>query len=334
MARSPLTLAALATSAVDALDVTSASPLGSTGSATDAALLFTRDGSRLIVRVPRTKSSDTALGAELTSLRALSGGIRARLPFPVPTFLGDAPAPPTRAFVYDHLAGTPVDVTRIGRGDPLAANIGRGIAAVHSLPTSFVADADLPIVRPLDALTSVSAIMDRATSTGLVPAALVDRWEHATEDAALWQFAPTVIHGDMSSSVILHEGDAVTGILGWHALSVGDPARDLFWALGSTTTGAADGIFEAYNIVRGSTDRQTRKRAMLYAELEIAKWLLHGTEQRSTDIVDDAVAMLHDLVDVVQHDGTRNIDTNTRPVMTVEEVEAMLDRDERHPEGR
>ena len=39
--------------------------------------------------------------------------------------------------------------------------------------------------------------------------------------------------------------------------------------------------------------------------------------------------MLHNLVDVVQNDLSRSIETNTRPVMTVNEVEDMLDRNER-----
>jgi hypothetical protein len=40
--------------------------------------------------------------------------------------------------------------------------------------------------------------------------------------------------------------------------------------------------------------------------------------------------MLHNLVDVVQHDISRRIDTNTSPVMTVAEVEDMLDRNGRN----
>ena len=40
--------------------------------------------------------------------------------------------------------------------------------------------------------------------------------------------------------------------------------------------------------------------------------------------------MLHNLVDVVQHDINRRIDTNTSPVMTVTEVEDMLDRNGRN----
>jgi hypothetical protein len=68
---------------------------------------------------------------------------------------------------------------------------------------------------------------------------------------------------------------------------------------------------------------------MLYAELELAKWLLHGTDLRSTEIVDDAVAMLSGLVDSVQNDIMNPIGPQTIPTMAVEEVEAMLARSER-----
>ena len=53
---------------------------------------------------------------------------------------------------------------------------------------------------------------------------------------------------------------------------------------------------------------------MLYAELEIAKWLLHGTETRNTAIVDDAVDMLHGLLDSVQNDKSAAWYNGTRAI--------------------
>jgi hypothetical protein len=85
-------------------------------------------------------------------------------------------------------------------------------------------------------------------------------------------------------------------------------------------------VIDAYQQTRGSSDRQIGRRARLYAELEIAKWLLHGTQERSTEIVDDAVTMLHGLVDTVQNDLNQTLSHNTMPVMAVDEVEAMLDQ--------
>ena len=76
-------------------------------------------------------------------------------------------------------------------------------------------------------------------------------------------------------------------------------------------------------------DRQLRQRAMLLSELEIARWLLHGTETRSTEIVDDAVQMLSGLVDEVQKDIMNPIGPQTMPVLGVDEVERLLEQTER-----
>jgi hypothetical protein len=91
----------------------------------------------------------------------------------------------------------------------------------------------------------------------------------------------------------------------------------------------AETAFDAYTRVRGAGDRQVRQRAMFYAELEVAKWLLHGTETRSTEIVDDAVGMLTALADSVRSDVMNPIGAQTMPTMAVDEVEAFLSRAER-----
>jgi hypothetical protein len=57
--------------------------------------------------------------------------------------------------------------------------------------------------------------------------------------------------------------------------------------------------------------------------------LLHGTQERSTDIVDDAVAMLHGLLDSVQGDMGQALGHNTMPVLDVDQVEDMLDHRQR-----
>ena len=330
MVRTALTLAALATSAVAGLDVTSATRFGALGSGNfEKATLTNREGRRLIIRVPRMQSAADYATADLAGLRALSTGVRGKLPFAVPRYLGEVAVEATRAIVYDFLPGDPLALSELASITELAASVGRSLAAIHSLPTGFVIDAGLPLVRPLDALSGVVSIMDRAGSTGLVPGALLSRWERATEDPALWQYAPTVINGGLTASSFIHGDNAVTGVVGWALLSVGDPARDLFWALSTSAADASDGVLDEYNKTRGSSDRQVKKRAMLYAELELAKWLLHGTEVKSTAIVDDAIAMLHNVVDFVQNDLNRRIDTNTRPVLSVAEVEEMLDRDDR-----
>jgi macrolide phosphotransferase len=330
MARSHLTLAALATSAVSGLDVAAASSFGSGAHGDfESALLTCRDGSHRIIRVPTSERAEAEQSADLVALRALSNGVRARLPFAVSNFAGQTPISGTRAVVYDFVYGSKVELGAIPDGSALAPSLGRAVAAIHTLPTSFVADAGLPVLGPAEILRSSVTIMDRAGATNLVPAALLGRWEKATEDSALWQFAPTVINGALSADSILTEDDQVTGVLGWQSLSIGDPARDLFWLVSSPGEYVAESAFEAYNEARGSSDRQVKQRAMLYAELEIAKWLLHGTHEHSTEIVDDAVQMLHGLVDTVHNQLDQTLSHQTMPVMALDEVEAMLDRNQR-----
>ncbi|MDQ1564600.1 MAG: macrolide phosphotransferase, partial [Actinomycetota bacterium] len=178
-------------------------------------------------------------------------------------------------------------------------------------------------------LRSCIAIMDRAAATGLVPAALLTRWEAAAEESKLWQFQPTVINGALSADSMLYAGNDVTGVLDWHELRVGDPAQDLFWLLAARDEAVGEVAFDAYNESRGSADRQIRQRAMLYAELELAKWLLHGTRIHSTEIVDDAVGLLTGLSDNVRNDVMNPLAPLTMPTLAVDEVEAMLLRSER-----
>jgi aminoglycoside phosphotransferase (APT) family kinase protein len=257
--------------------------------------------------------------------------VRTRLPFAVSSFAGQTPIAGTRAVVYEFVYGSKVSLDRIT--PELAASIGEAIAAIHALPTSFVVDAGLGAQSAVDSHRAVVALMDRATATGLVPLLLQQRWEQAGAESGLWQFTPTVINGALGSDSLLvasgpNADPQVTGILGWHALRVGDPALDLQWLLGATQPGATDAAFDAYGAARGQIDRQLRQRATLLAELEVARWLLHGTEVRSTEIVDDAVEMLSALTDDAQTSLVNTVSNETRPLDTGE-LEDLLDRSER-----
>jgi macrolide phosphotransferase len=229
--------------------------------------------------------------------------------------------------VYEFVYGSKVPLGDLTPAH--AASIGRAVAAIHALPTSFVSDAGLPVLTAIESLRACITILDRAAATGLVPGELLARWEGATEESKLWQFQPAVVNGSLTGNSFLYNDSEVSGVLGWHDLHVGDPAKDLFWLLGTPGEQVAEAGFDAYNDLRGSADRQVRQRSMLYAELEIAKWLLHGTDTRNTEIVDDAVAMLHRLLDNVHNNVTNPIGPQVLPTMEVTEVEEMLNRSER-----
>jgi aminoglycoside phosphotransferase (APT) family kinase protein len=312
---------------VPGLDIVETAAFGGAGGDFDCALLTGRDGRHWLVRVPRNERAESEQSADLVALRALSAGVRTRLHFAVSAFAGQTPINGTRAIVYEFVYGAKVSLGAIDV--PRASSIGRAVAAIHSLPTSFVADSGLPVLSALECLRSCVTIIDRAAATGLVPAALLSRWEAATEEARLWQFQPTVINGVLTADSLLFAGGEVTGVLGWQELRVGDPARDLSWLLAAQDETIPEVSLDAYNEVRGGADRQVRQRAMLYSELELAKWMLHGTELRNQDIVDDAVNLLAALTDTVRRDVLNPIGPQTMPTMAVDDVEALLARTER-----
>ncbi|MCW4458107.1 phosphotransferase [Microbacterium sp. MPKO10] len=328
MARSPLTLAAVATSALPGTTFVGSGELGhrETGSY-DSALLLADDDTRFVVRIPTNQQAETDQARELLVLQAMSDGIRSRLPFDVHRVLGQAPTGDTRAVVYDYLPGYQVDADAIPAGDGVASSMGGALAALHALPGSFVAEAGLPVQSASDSRSEARNIIERAASTKLLPAAVRKRWADAAADDALWRFQPTVIGGSIAADSFLitdhSAGPIVTGMIGWGSLRVADPARDLHWL--SAAGEAAESVFAAYVAASTRTpDAMIRQRSMLYAELELARWLLHGRDLHDQAIIDDAVAMLDGLVDSVLGNLMSPISSSPGPVMTVADVQEML----------
>lgn len=104
------------------------------------------------------------------------------------------------------------------------------------------------------------------------------------------------------AAFVLGEGDAgprVTGLLTWGGLSVGDPAVDLRWT--ASAPNARDDVLTAYTRAsHRAPDAMLRERSRLYAELEFAKWLVHGHTSGSKSVVEDAVALLEALAENVR----------------------------------
>src|SRR5690606_34267618 len=141
--------------------------------------------------------------------------------------------------------------------------------------------------------------------TDRLPRTIVRRWRGAIADDAVWRFESTVVLGGATAASFLFEDvddvPTVTGVLGWHGLSVGDPATDLRWI--ASAPDAADDIFAAYQeSAHRAPDTAVRSRARLYAEMEFVRWLVHGLDERRGDIVDDAVGLIASLADSVRDD--------------------------------
>ncbi len=290
----------------------------------DAAVLTGTDGRSWLIRVPRTKTADSRLEAELLGLAALTHGARSRLPFAIASLAGRTKVGPTFAAVTEHFPGTAFPASQIPiEPEGLGFHIGLAIGAVHTLPATVVADAMLPMSGPAESRRAAISVLERTTATGLLPAAVQGRWQQAIDDADLWQFQARVV-GGFDASSFLSSGDEVIAVQGWHGLAVSDPAVDMKWAV--QTERVADAVFAGYWSAAGTADRRLRHRAALLSELDLGRWLLHGTETKSTEIVDDAVELLTTLAERVHGDMSARIDNPTAPVLTLGEVEDLLDQ--------
>lgn len=300
MARSPLTLAASVTSALPRVGVTGVGALTEDAAGRyDSAVARLDDGRTVVVRAAADPAAVPELAAETRALRALTPGVRGLLPFRAPELLGETGLGDTRAVVVDFLPGYRVDPAHLPAGRGAATSLGAALAALHSLPLSIVRTEGLPVRTPGQVRDDASRLIDRAQATRLVPATLIARWRRAIDADDLWRFESTVVLGGAGAASFLFEDvdgmPEVTGVLDWHGLSVGDPATDLQWL--ASAPAAADDVYLAYVAHAGrAPDAHVRDRARLSAELEFAKWLLHGQETGRRDVIDDASALIESLL--------------------------------------
>lgn len=310
MSRSPFTLVAAVTAASPGADVTGARALTSDGDGRfDSAVATLADGVELVIRAANDEAAALELAEESLALRALTAGAREMLPFQAPTVIGETHVGELRALVTDLLPGFQIEAQHIPAGRGAASSIGEAIAAAHALPLSVVRGAGLAVRDSAAVRTEIEQLVDRAAATGKVPARLTSRWRAAVADAELWHFESAVTLGGLQALSFLYEDDPaegpqVTGLLGWHGLTGGDPAEDLGWL--SAAPDAADDVFAAYTAASSrASDDALRVRARLHAELEFARWLVHGAELRRPDIIDDAAALLDSLADGLRSDDLR-----------------------------
>ncbi|MFI8631705.1 phosphotransferase [Microbacterium sp. NPDC077663] len=322
MARSPLTLAAAATAVLSQAtgvrtSITGAAPLTEgAGGRFDSAVVHLDDGSRLVVRVPEGDEAEADAVRETTALAALTAGVRAMLPFRAPEHLGQTRLGPRTARVQTFLPGYRVDASQIPAGRGVATAVAEAIAAIHDLPSSIVQRAGLPARTAAQVRSDTERLLDRAEATGRLPFGLLRRWSRAVALDALWHVEPTVTLGGVDPSAFtITDVDGVptvAGLLSWGGLSVGDPAEDLRWI--ASAPEAASDVVIAYSAAAGrSPDTMLAERARLHAELEFAKWLVHGHDSASETVTADAVALLESLDESVRDEapigsGTVSID--------------------------
>ena len=293
-----LKLAALATVAIPGLDVVAtrppqlATPDFRYGGVLDA------NGRHLVVQEPQHADADRALAKERAFLSALQDlSRRDALPFDVVEILGCATNEHDfTAIVYEHLSGNELDYAFLSPGPGVTRSVGRAIAAIHELPFSVVLGAGLPMLDAAESRAARLAEVDEAARTRKVPTSLLARWEAALDDISRWKFAPAVVHGDLAPENVLTGNGQVFSVLNWSNAHIGDPAIDLAWLYSAAPEASLDTLEEAYAIGRHERpDPHISDRAILYSELAVVRWLLHGVRIGSSEIVADAERMLTDL---------------------------------------
>lgn len=296
----------MATAAVPGLTPTAVSSAPDDPADFDSALLLDSEGKRWRVRSPRHAEASARLETEFLVLRAFVPGIRAELPFLMPTIAGTVRQGPLSTFVYSHLAGSTRSVEELGAASPaVAREIGAALAAIHDLPHSLVSNADLPSYTPNEFRQRRLNELDQAATTGKIPPLLLRRWEHALEDVSLWRFNPCVVHGDLHEDNLMVDGDRVTAVTGWTDLRIGDPADDMAWLVASNDQDFVDAVLEHYTSSRRDVpDAHLLRRAALSAEFALAQYLVKGLAAGNQDMIDEAESMLTVLAeDVAEHGG-------------------------------
>lgn len=322
MVSTPLTLAALATSAVPGLRVIGARPHTAGGDGEFTSVVVVAEEGEFIVRVPRTTAAEVRHSGELLGVAALAEGARSSLPFRVPETAGVARAGDTRAVVSTFLPGGRISAEALESDALLLQPVAETIAAIHRLPSSLVQQAGLPMRTAEDVREQALRLVGRAAETRLLPETVQGRWLDLLDRKSLWDFVPVVVHGSLDADQLLIADDEVTGVLGWSELSVGDPAVDLSWLLAGGPD-VLDSVLARYAVARGlSGIAELRTRTVLQHQLGVARWLLHGVESHDSAIVEDAVTMLDRLVDRLSHSEDVS---QVRTVLSETGVQQLLD---------
>ena len=313
--RKPIELAAVATAAVPGLTPTAVSSAPDDPADFDSALLLDSEGKQWRVRSPRHAEASARLETEFMILRAFAPGIRAELPFLMPTVAGTVRQGALSTFVYSHLAGTTRSVEELTAGpEGLAREVGAALAAIHDLPRALVSNADLPSYTPNEFRQRRLNELDQAATTGKIPPVLLRRWEHALEDVSLWRFNPCVVHGDLHEDNILVDGDRVTAVTGWTDLRIGDPADDMAWLVASNEQGFVDAVLRHYTSSRrDAPDTHLLRRAALSAEFALAQYLVKGLAAGDQTMIGEAEEMLASLADDITEHGGQPISVEPLP---------------------
>lgn len=298
--RPALSLAALAHAAAPGVYPTGVQELPTPpGAAYQLVLVTDEHGDSWTVRASLDSAAGAALEAAASLLRLLGG----RLPYAVPVVAGTATGDDgTTVILYRALPGLPLVWRDLSAASPLARSVGTAIAALHDVDPRVIEEAGLPSYDADAYRARRLAALDRAASTGRVPAALLTRWERALEEVTLWKFATCVTHGTLEGFHVLADTE-VRAIDTWERACVADPAEDFAALLALAHPDAFDTVLEAYSGARhDQPDPHLERRIRLSAELHRVTALLDAMAADDDRLIERRTAALARFADTCADD--------------------------------
>ena len=240
---------------------------------TSALLVSDADNVEVVVKVPTTNNAAADLIGEVQALKALRSAGQGSLSFRVPALVGESSAKAAqKALLFSYVSGEPFELRSNRTKDELTASLVGSLAQIHALPTSIVSNANLPEYSPAENVRARLAELDRVVESRKIKQPLLQRWFDALEDANLFRYQPTVVHGNLKVDSVLTEGGQVVGIVDWSALRVDDPAYDVAFAFELANADDSYSVLLQYEAL-GKADSNIRQRTVLYAELVWVRYL-------------------------------------------------------------
>lgn len=198
-----------------------------------------RVGNDMVARLPRRPSATGSIDKEYRWLPKLAPHVPLAIPTPL------ARGRPTEGFplpwsVYRWLDGETATIDTLADPEQAARDLARFIVALRGIdatggpcPSPEDLGRGVPLATRAAATRKAIAELDTEIDTSAATAA----WEAALR-APGWRGPPNWIHGDIQSGNLLATDGALSAVIDWGALGVGDPACDSMpaWNLFSRET--------------------------------------------------------------------------------------------------
>ena len=240
---------------------------------------------RWLFRFPKRADVEQQLLVERRILPRLAA--HAPVPIPEYRFFGQpSPAFPFHFGGYPKLPGTPA--IRLAPSPSLARDIGRFLSWLHAVPPRDLADIAIPSLDPGGLIDEAraDALGDFPLLDNVAPDAPLDEW-YAYLTSPPTTRGPgeaVLLHNDFAAEHVLIDdaAQAVTGVIDWSDLALGDRSRDLAGILHWGGRPLLEAVRPHYH---GALDDEGVARAMYLAACRGVMDVAFGVERARPEYV-------------------------------------------------